>query len=93
MSSTLEEGVDPRSTLPPEIRLGEDIARAMAHLGERAPEEIATHLRKFWEPRMRAAILTRLQHGEIGNDTLRAGVQAYLQGEIDRGEMRKPSGG
>lgn len=29
-----------------------------------AREGIATHLRKFWEPRMRALILERAQQGE-----------------------------
>ena len=44
---------------PAELRLGGDVARALAHLGPQAPEEIATHLRKFWDPRMRSAILRR----------------------------------
>lgn len=89
----VEEGTDPRSALPPELRLGGDVARALAHLGERAPEEIATHLRKFWEPRMRAAIVARLEAGEIDDPLLRSAVEAYREGEIDRGEVRKPSGG
>lgn len=87
------EGHDPRELLPPELRLGGDIARALAHLGDHAPEEIATHLRKFWDPRMRAAILERLRADEIDDPVLRAGVEAYLAGEIDRGEVREPSGG
>ncbi len=29
---------------------------------------IATHLRKFWDPRMRAAIITHLDHGGVGLD-------------------------
>jgi formate dehydrogenase subunit delta len=91
--SEIAEGHDPRELLPPELRLGGDIARAMAHLGERAPEEIATHLRKFWDPRMRAAILERLRAGEIEDPVLRSGVEAYLAGAIDRGEVREPSGG
>ncbi|WP_122261843.1 formate dehydrogenase subunit delta [Ornithinimicrobium cerasi] len=89
----VEEGHDPRELLSPEVRLGGDIARALAHLGEDAPTEIATHLRKFWDPRMRAAILERLRAGEIEDPLLRAGVEAYLEGEVDRGEVREPSGG
>jgi len=29
---------------------------------------IATHIRKFWDPRMRAAIITHLDHGGVGLD-------------------------
>jgi len=29
---------------------------------------IATHLRKFWDPRMRAAIIAHLEHGGAGLD-------------------------
>ncbi len=29
---------------------------------------IATHIRKFWDPRMRAAIITHLDHGGAGLD-------------------------
>ncbi|WP_130011633.1 formate dehydrogenase subunit delta [Serinicoccus sediminis] len=83
-----------RQQLPSEIRLGEDIARAMAHHPpQRAAEEIATHLRKFWDPRMRASIVGRVEAGEDMDDLLRAGVELYRQGEIDRAEVAEPSGG
>ena len=37
---------------------------------------IATHLRKFWDPRMRAAIITHLDHGGAGLDApVREAVQ------------------
>ena len=29
---------------------------------------IATHIRKFWDPRMRAAIFSHLEHGGAGLD-------------------------
>ncbi|GAA4880953.1 formate dehydrogenase subunit delta [Serinicoccus chungangensis] len=83
-----------RQRLPAEIRMGEDIARAMAHHPpQRAAEEIATHLRKFWDPRMRSSILARVEAGEPMDDLLRAGVELYRQGEIDRSEVAEPSGG
>ncbi|WP_010146625.1 formate dehydrogenase subunit delta [Serinicoccus profundi] len=83
-----------RQRLPAEVRMGEDIARAMAHHPpERAAEEIATHLRKFWDPRMRSSILARVAAGEEMDDLLRAGVELYRQGEIDRSEVAEPSGG
>ncbi|WP_151526279.1 formate dehydrogenase subunit delta [Serinicoccus kebangsaanensis] len=89
-------GVDAqtRQRLPAEVRMGEDIARAMAHHPpERAAEEIATHIRKFWDPRMRASIIGRMERGESMDELLRAGVELYRQGEIDRGEVAEPSGG
>lgn len=83
-----------RQQQPAEIRMGEDIARAMAHQPpERAAEEIATHLRKFWDPRMRAAIVARVEGGDEMDELLRAGVELYRQGEIDRAELAAPSGG
>jgi hypothetical protein len=82
-----------RAAQPPELRLGGDVTRALAHLGPQAPEEVATHLRKFWDPRMRAAILRRLDAGEIEDPVLRAGVEALRAGDVDRAEEREPSGG
>ncbi|MFK5633563.1 formate dehydrogenase subunit delta [Ornithinimicrobium sp. LYQ103] len=79
---------------PADVRMGHDIARAMAHHPpRRAAEEIATHLRKFWDPRMRASILARADRGEPMDELLRAGVELLREGEIDPSEVRKPSGG
>lgn len=83
-----------RQQLPADLRMGHDIARAMAHHPpERAAEEIATHLRKFWDRRMRASIVARLERGEEMDPLLRAGVEFYRAGEIDRAEVAEPSGG
>lgn len=83
-----------RQHQPADVRMGHDIARAMAHHPpQRAAEEIATHLRKFWDPRMRATILARVDRGEPMDDLLRAGVELLREGEIDPSEVRKPSGG
>ncbi|MBN9027559.1 MAG: formate dehydrogenase subunit delta [Rhizobiales bacterium] len=38
--------------------------------GEKAPAAIAEHLRKFWDPRMRAGILAHLDAGGAGLDPL-----------------------
>ncbi len=81
--------------LPPEIRLGEDITRNLAHLPpEDAGEQIATHLRKFWDPRMRRALVERVRQGDprVGPLLTRA-VHDYLEGDIDRAEVAEPSGG
>lgn len=81
--------------LPPEIRLGQDITRALAHLPtEDASEQIATHLRKFWDPRMRQALIQRVREDDPRVVPLLASaVHDYLDGDIDRAEVAKPSGG
>jgi formate dehydrogenase subunit delta len=44
-------------SLPPEVRLGNDIARQFAHLpAPEAAEAIAGHIASFWDPRMRRAL-------------------------------------
>ncbi|HEX3929387.1 MAG TPA: formate dehydrogenase subunit delta [Nocardioides sp.] len=40
--------------VPPEARMGNDIARQLGHLPTaQAAEAIADHIERFWEPRMR----------------------------------------
>jgi len=87
--------VTDRSVLPPEIRMGGDVSRALAHLPpEEASEQIATHLRKFWEPRMRQALIDRVRQGDGRVDPLLAdAVHDFLVGDIDREEVSEPSGG
>ncbi|MGB3830115.1 MAG: formate dehydrogenase subunit delta [Ornithinimicrobium sp.] len=81
--------------VPAEIRLGHDIARHLEHLPpQEAAEQIATHLRKFWEPRMRAALIARVRDGDERVDPLLASaVRDFLAGDIDRAEVAEPSGG
>lgn len=91
-TQTTEEGLDPRSLLPPEVRLGGDVARAMAHLPD-APAAVAAHFRRFWDPSLRAALLRRLEAGEIVDDLVRAAAEDLRGGETDRGEVRpRPAG-
>jgi len=42
---------------------------------EAAPKEIATHIGKFWDPRMRAAIIG---HGNTGGEGLSAASKAAV---------------
>ncbi|HKX68092.1 MAG TPA: formate dehydrogenase subunit delta [Intrasporangium sp.] len=81
--------------LPPEIRLGNDIARAMHHLSaEEAAKAVATHLQKFWDPRMRRALVERVRAGDPRLDPLlAAATTSYLGGQVDRAEVAEPSGG
>ena len=42
---------------------------------------IATHLRKFWDPRMRTAIISHLDHGGAGLEApVREAVQRLKEG-------------
>ncbi|MGB3685507.1 MAG: formate dehydrogenase subunit delta [Ornithinimicrobium sp.] len=81
--------------LPPEIRMGQDITRGLRHLPEaEAAEQIATHLRKFWEPRMRRALVQRVRKGDPRIDPLLdQAVRQYIVGDIDQTEVSEPSGG
>ena len=51
------------------VYMANQIGRFFAHEGEaQASESIALHLRKFWDPRMRRAILAHLDSGGAGLD-------------------------
>ncbi|MCW5746073.1 MAG: formate dehydrogenase subunit delta [Alphaproteobacteria bacterium] len=51
------------------VYMANQIGRFFAHEGEaRAVADIADHLVKFWEPRMRAAIQAHLAAGGAGLD-------------------------
>jgi formate dehydrogenase subunit delta len=54
---------------PPHVRLANEIAAQFTHrpLDESA-ETIAAHVRAFWDPRMRAALLEHLAAGGAGLD-------------------------
>ena len=55
-----------RGDIPPVVRLGHDLVRNFEALPpDRAAVEIATHIRKFWEPRMRQELLARIRWGDI----------------------------
>lgn len=81
--------------LPPVIRMGNDIARALHHLpDDEAAEAVATHLKKFWEPRMRRALVDLVRAGDPRVDALlAAATDRYLSGQVDRAEVAEPSGG
>lgn len=53
--------------LPPEIRMGNDIARQFAHRGDAAPTLIAAHLEKFWEPGMIARLEGFVRDGQTAD--------------------------
>ena len=84
--------------LPPEIRMGNDIARQLAHLDpEQAAVQVGTHIEKFWERRMQRRVLELLgpdgTHLDDADPLLVAGVQRLIRDDTDDAERRKASGG
>lgn len=67
------------STIAPEARMGNDIARQFGHLPEdQAVERIATHVRTFWTPSMRARLGALVAEGSSDLDPLLAAAAARL---------------
>jgi formate dehydrogenase subunit delta len=81
--------------VPAVVRMGHDLVRNLEHLpAETAAMEIATHIRKFWEPRMRHELLARVRWGDTTlHPLLVAAAGDLVDGEVDRAEIREPSGG
>jgi len=53
------------------VMMANQIAKAFAPQGEaRAVPQIAEHIRKFWDPRMRSAIAAHIASGGAGLDPL-----------------------
>jgi formate dehydrogenase subunit delta len=53
------------------VRMANQIGRFfIAQPGETATQDIAGHLRKFWDPQMRSAIIAHLDMGGAGLDPL-----------------------
>lgn len=63
------------------VHMANQIARAFAVKGEdRAVPEIADHIRKFWDPRMKAAMAGHLASGGAGlTDLARKGTTTALE--------------
>ena len=50
------------AAVPPQVRLANEIAVQFQHQpADEAATAIANHIRMFWDPRMRADLLTRAQ--------------------------------
>jgi formate dehydrogenase subunit delta len=59
------------TTAPPERRMANDIAAQFRHLPtDEAAEAVAGHLRRFWDPRMRARLVALVDSGADGLDPL-----------------------
>ena len=79
----------------PVVRLGHDLVRNFEALPpEKAAVEIATHIRKFWEPRMRHELLAHIRWGDTSlHPLLVRAAEDLVDGDVDRAEVREPSGG
>mgnify|MGYP000865210165 CR=1 FL=1 len=67
------------STIAPEARMGNDIARQFAHLPEdEALARIVTHVSTFWTPAMRERLQKLAAAGSPDLDPLLAGAAARL---------------
>ncbi|WP_392545125.1 formate dehydrogenase subunit delta [Oryzobacter telluris] len=80
---------------PPVVRLGRDLVRNFESLPpDKAASEIATHIRKFWEPRMRQDLLARVRARSADLPPLLVSAAEHLvDGDVDREEVKQPSGG
>jgi formate dehydrogenase subunit delta len=57
------------TTVPPHVRLANDVAVQFGHRPlEDAAAAVAVHLRDFWEPRMKKALLDHVAVGGEGLD-------------------------
>lgn len=79
----------------PVVRLGHDLVRNFEVLPfEKAAEEIATHIKKFWEPRMRHELMAHIRRGDTTlHPLLVHAAEDLADGVIDREELVEPSGG
>ncbi|MFC7496406.1 MULTISPECIES: formate dehydrogenase subunit delta [unclassified Nocardioides] len=69
------------AALPPEIRMIHNIAVQFGHLPpERAAEEIANHVRRFWDPRMRTRLIELASERDDLDPVVRAAVD-LVRGE------------
>jgi formate dehydrogenase subunit delta len=50
------------------VYMANQIGKFFAHQGDRAAAGVADHLRRFWDPRMRRAILEYVDRGGAGLD-------------------------
>jgi formate dehydrogenase subunit delta len=71
--------------MPPHVRLVNEIAVQFHHrpAGE-AAAAIATHVRTFWDPRMRAALLAHVDAGGADLDPLAVAAAGLLRSGAPR---------
>ena len=74
-------------SVPPEARLGNDIARQFAHLpAAQAAEAVARHIETFWDPRMRRALEALVATHDDALDPLVVDAAGRLAAHASRSE-------
>jgi formate dehydrogenase subunit delta len=65
---------------PPHVRMVNEIAVQFAHRPvDEAADAVAAHIRVFWDPRMRAALLAHLTAGGTGLDPIASRAAQLLR--------------
>ncbi|SHL26228.1 formate dehydrogenase delta subunit [Pseudonocardia thermophila] len=68
-------------TVPPPVRLAGDIAAQFRHKPlDQAAAAVAEHIRMFWEPRMRRALLAEVDAGTVTDPVVVAAAQRLRGG-------------
>lgn len=81
----------PHVGVPPEARMGNDIARQFAHLpSDQAMEAVARHLEMFWDPRMRRALEDLVAASDDSLDPLLVGAVRRLPSHGRRPGAERP---
>ena len=77
------------------LRMGTDLVRAFEYLGpDRAAVEIATHIKKFWDPRMRHELMAHIRLGDMALEPLLVSAAEHLMDEdYDHEKAQASSGG
>lgn len=66
--------------VPPEVRMVNDIAANLGHRPvDQAVQAVAHHVRRYWDPRMRAALLAHVDGGGAGLDPISLAAAALLR--------------
>jgi formate dehydrogenase subunit delta len=74
-------------SVPPEARLGNDIARQFAYLpAAEAAEAVARHIETFWDPRMRRALEALAAAHDDALDPLLVDAAGRLAAHASRSE-------
>ncbi|HST73814.1 MAG TPA: formate dehydrogenase subunit delta [Acetobacteraceae bacterium] len=73
------------------VTMANQIGLFFAHRGERAPELIAGHIRQFWDPRMRTAMLAHFAEGGAGLDPLPRAALALLAQRAETRDQAPPA--
>mgnify|MGYP001398537682 CR=1 FL=1 len=67
------------------VYMANQIGKFFAHEGEElAAQSVATHLRRYWDPRMRTTILAHLDAGGAGLDPVVRRAVVSLKEEVSR---------